>query len=165
MSLSPLLHLLCSLPRKRWQPPHVQLATGLRFATFLLHGCIPGMESGENLYLLLGSRQTCGGLTLMTPFPTGGRTCFFQPALVPDVSMTNVSFDGGELITGMLCGHLLQYGLTNYQQTTAAGRNMKLNLLQHQPPRQSASLPTLSAVPIRRTSNFVIPHPPQNPQH
>jgi hypothetical protein len=46
------------------------------------------MESGENLYLLLGIGQTCGGFELRTPFPTGGGTCFFQPDLAPGVSMT-----------------------------------------------------------------------------
>ncbi|KAL7520790.1 hypothetical protein ACHAWX_006178 [Stephanocyclus meneghinianus] len=110
--------------------PHMSTSrTGPRFATFLPRGCIPGMESGEDPYLLVGSGQTFGGFELMTPFQTGGGTSFFQPDLAPGESMTTVAFEDGDLIIGTSYGRLLQYGLTNYQRTTHAERDTSDGLL------------------------------------
>ncbi|KAL3798250.1 hypothetical protein HJC23_000164 [Cyclotella cryptica] len=104
--------------------PHMSTSrTGPRFATFLPRGCIPGMDSGEDPFLLVGSGQTFGGFELMTPFQTGGGTSFFQPDLASGESMTTVSYNDGELIIGTSYGRLLQYGLANYQRTTHAGRD------------------------------------------
>ena len=96
--------------------------SGPRFASFLPRGCIPGMDNGEDPFLLVGSGQTFGGFELISPFQTDTASSYFQPELAPGESMTAVTFEDGVLSTGTSYGRVLQYGLTNYDKTTHSSK-------------------------------------------
>lgn len=89
---------------------HNVFSGGPRFVDFLPDG-----------NLLVGSGQVFGSFEIIKPFEqhaSHAETQFFQPELTTGESMTTVDLFDEELYIGTSHGRVLQYGMTNREETT-----------------------------------------------